>query len=221
MALNIICIVDVRYHQIFEPCLSTFLLTNRDVCDKKRQFHWHDKMSKCLTIERSRSNEICKSKKINVRTFNNLWNIIRTNNGMRLSKLAKWESLTKRATTYWRTRRKHRVSSEWINNRMALVRSKYCQCTLPLPFDPLRLIFLSRRGSFVSINNVSLRVSLAKQTLLFSTRIRSIASFFAKCLVEEPKWGCVTISCVTLLSLLMAYIWNISKQLIFIFRSFF
>lgn len=69
----------------------------------------------------------------------------------------------KRATTHWRTRRKHRVSSEWINNRMALVRSKYCQNTLPLPFDPLRLIFLSHRGSFVLINIVSLHVSLAKR----------------------------------------------------------
>lgn len=146
-------------------------------------------MSKCLTIERSRSNEICKSKKINVRTFNNLWNIVRTNNGLRLSKLAKWESLTKRATTYWWTRRKHRVSSEWINNRMALVRSKYCQYTLPLPFDPLRLIFLSRRGSFVSINNVSLRVSLAKQTLLFSTRIRFHRFFFREVSYGRTEMG--------------------------------
>ena len=94
----------------------------------------------------------------------------------RLSKLAKWESLTKRATTHWRTRRKHRVSSEWINNRMALVRSKYCQGTLPLPFDPLRLIFFITPW-IVCLNkqHVSLHVSLAKQTLLSSTRIRFVS----------------------------------------------
>lgn len=37
MALTIICIADVRYHQIFEPRLSVFLVTNRDVCDKKKK----------------------------------------------------------------------------------------------------------------------------------------------------------------------------------------
>jgi len=56
-----------------------------------------------------------------------------------------------RAMTHWRTRRKHRVSSEWINNRTALLRSKYCLGTLPLPFDPLRLIFLSYHEPFVLI----------------------------------------------------------------------
>lgn len=96
-----------------------------------------------------------------------------------LLKLGRWESLAKRATTHWRTRRKHRVSSEWINNRMALVRSKYCQNTLPLPFDPLRLIFLSHRGSFVLINIVSLRVSLAKRR----------ACEYANCSTKKSKNG--------------------------------
>lgn len=86
-----------------------------------------------------------------------------------------------------RTRRKHRVSSEWINNRMALVRSKYCQNTLSLPFDPLRLIFLSHRGSFVLINIVSLHVS--QNTGSSNTRIRS----------HERNRGCFAISRVLII----------------------
>ena len=54
--------------------------------------------------------------------------------------------------------------------------SKYCQGTLPLPFDPLRLIFFITSW-IVCLNkqHVSLHVSLAKQTLLSSTRIRFVS----------------------------------------------
>lgn len=57
------------------------------------------------------------------------------------------------------------------------------------PSTPYDSFFLSRRGSFVSINNVSLRVSLAKQTLLFSTRIRFHRFFFREVSYGRTEMG--------------------------------
>jgi len=87
-----------------------------------------------------------------------------------------------RAMTHWRTRRKHRVSSERINNRAPLVCSKYRSATLRLPFDSLRLITLSLSLSLVFFFFLIIPRAIYLDTVSFSrTHARAHARGTSRC----------------------------------------